>query len=106
MAFELFMSCVSFWFQKGKVLKFKIIETVCILLKGYGYCSVQTATIHGHVLVVPVHQCMVYVYKLGCVIIIHYNTTITCAHTVYVLREECLLCTQSTVSLDTCILMH
>ena len=56
MAFELFMSCVLFWFQKGKVLKFKIIETVCILLKGYGYHSVQTATIHGHVLVVPVHQ--------------------------------------------------
>ena len=37
-------------------MKFEIVGTVCMLLKGYGYCSVPTATIHGHVLVVPVHQ--------------------------------------------------
>ena len=39
-------------------MKFEIIGTVCILLKGYtcSYRSVQTATIHEHVLVVPVHQ--------------------------------------------------
>ena len=47
---------MSFWFQNENVFVtffVEIIITVCIFLKGYGYC---TAAIHGHVVVVPVHQ--------------------------------------------------
>ena len=55
----------------------EIIITVCILLKGYGYC---TATIHGHVLVVPVHQ-----YDVSNWVVSLYNSTCNCTHTVSVL---------------------